>query len=363
VAHRAAGGNQNLALAQPEVLGADLKGCEMPYQPSAGFPRHRPRRLRGHPRLRDLVRETRLTTDDLIYPVFVYHGKNVRREIPSMPSQYQLSIDRLDEPLVQARELGIPAIILFGIPDQKDSRGSAALRDDGIVQEAIRLAKRVTPELLVITDLCCCEYTDHGHCGPLADIHGRHDVDNDATLPLLAQQAVSHAGAGADMIAPSGMMDGMVQAIRQGLDTAGYATLPIMSYAAKFASGYYGPFREAAESTPAFGDRRGYQMDPANTDEALREVALDLAEGADIVMVKPALAYLDIVRRVKETFGVPVAAYNVSGEYAMVKAAAAKGWIDERRIVMETLTGMKRAGADMILTYHALDVARWLREV
>jgi porphobilinogen synthase len=334
----------------------------MPYQPSAGFPLHRPRRLRAHPRLRDLVRETRLTTDDLIYPLFVYHGKNLRREIPSMPGQYQLSLDRLDEPILQAVDLRIPAIILFGIPDQKDARGSAALRDDGIVQEAIRLARRIAPDLLVITDLCFCEYTDHGHCGPLAEISGRQDVDNDATISLLAEQAVSHARAGAGMIAPSGMMDGMVQAIRQGLDAAGFSATPIMSYAAKFASGYYGPFREAAESTPTFGDRRGYQMDPANTDEALREVALDLAEGADIIMVKPALAYLDIVRRVKETYRVPVAVYNVSGEYAMVKAAAAKGWIDERRIVLETLTGMKRAGADVVLTYHALDVARWLKQ-
>jgi porphobilinogen synthase len=303
-----------------------------------------------------------LAVDDLIYPLFVYHGRNLRREIPSMPGQYQLSLDRLDEPLAQTVELGIPAIILFGIPEHKDARGSAALREDGIVQEAIRHAKRVAPDLLVITDLCFCEYTDHGHCGPLAEVQGRQVVDNDATLPLLAQQAVSHARAGADMIAPSGMMDGMVHAIRQGLDAAGHATVPIMSYAAKFASGYYGPFREAAVSAPAFGDRRGYQMDPANSDEAVREVALDLAEGADIVMVKPALAYLDIVHRVKQTYGVPVAAYNVSGEYAMVKAAAAKGWIDERRIVLETLTAMKRAGADMILTYHALDVAKWLKE-
>jgi porphobilinogen synthase len=308
------------------------------------------------------VRETHLKVDDLIYPLFVYHGKNLRREIPSMSGQYQLSLDRLAEAIGEVVELEIPAVILFGIPDHKDARGSAALPDDGIVQEAVRVAKRVAPDLLVITDLCFCEYTDHGHCGPLAESHGRQDVDNDATLPLLAQQAASHARAGADMIAPSGMMDGMVQAIRQALDAAGRETVPIMSYAAKFASGYYGPFREAAESTPAFGDRRGYQMDPANCDEALREVALDLAEGADIVMVKPALAYLDIVRRVKDTFGVPVAVYNVSGEYAMVKAAAAKGWIDERRVVLETLTAMKRAGADMILTYHALDVARWLRK-
>jgi porphobilinogen synthase len=334
----------------------------MTFPPAAGYPLHRPRRLRAHPRLRDLVCETRLTVDDLIYPLFVYHGTNLRREIPSMPGQYQLSLDRLGEAVAAVSELGIPAILLFGIPEQKDARGSAAARDDGIVQEAIRIARRAAPGLLVITDLCFCEYTDHGHCGPLAEIGGRMDVDNDATLPLLAEQAVSHARAGADVIAPSGMMDGMVQAIRRGLDAAGFAGLPILSYAAKFASGYYGPFREAAESAPSFGDRRTYQMDPANSDEALREVALDLAEGADMVMVKPALAYLDIVRRVKDAFGIPLAAYNVSGEYAMVKAAAARGWVDERRIVLETLTGMKRAGADMILTYHAPDVARWLRQ-
>jgi porphobilinogen synthase len=334
----------------------------MNFQPASGYPLHRPRRLRGHPRLRDLVRETDLRVQDLVYPLFVYHGKNLRREIPSMPGQYQLSLDRLGEAVAAVSELGIPAILLFGIPDHKDARGSAASRDDGIVQEAIRVAKKVAPGLLVVTDLCFCEYTDHGHCGPLTETRGRIDVDNDATLPLLAEQAKSHAKAGADVIAPSGMMDGMVQAIRHGLDTAGFTDLPIISYAAKFASGYYGPFREAAESAPSFGDRRSYQMDPANSDEAIREVALDLAEGADVVMVKPALAYLDIIWRVKETFGVPVAAYNVSGEYAMVKAAAANGWIDERRIVLETLTSIRRAGADMILTYHALDVAQWLRQ-
>jgi porphobilinogen synthase len=334
----------------------------MNFQPASGYPLHRPRRLRGHPRLRDLVRETDLRVQDLVYPLFVYHGKNLRREIPSMPGQYQLSLDRLGEAGAAVSELGIPAILLFGIPDHKDARGSAASRDDGIVQEAIRVAKKVAPGLLVVTDLCFCEYTDHGHCGPLTETRGRIDVDNDATLPLLAEQAKSHANAGADVIAPSGMMDGMVQAIRHGLDTAGFTDLPIISYAAKFASGYYGPFREAAESAPSFGDRRSYQMDPANSDEAIREVALDLAEGADVVMVKPALAYLDIIWRVKETFGVPVAAYNVSGEYAMVKAAAANGWIDERRIVLETLTSIRRAGADMILTYHAPDVAQWLRQ-
>jgi porphobilinogen synthase len=332
----------------------------MTFQPSSGYPLYRPRRLRGHPRLRDLVRQTRLCVDDLIYPLFLYHGKNVRREIPSMPGQFQLSLDRLGEAVAEAAELGIPAVIFFGVPEHKDARGSAALRDDGIVQEAIRIARRAAPGLLIITDLCFCEYTDHGHCGPLSDAGGGLDLDNDATLPLLAQQAVSHARAGAHMIAPSGMIDGMVQAIRQALDAAGFRELPIMSYAAKFASAFYGPFREAAESAPGFGDRRSYQMDPANAREALREVALDLAEGADIVMVKPAMAYLDIVRLVRELASVPVAAYNVSGEYAMVKAAAANGWIDERKIVMETLTAIKRAGADMILTYHAPDVARWL---
>jgi porphobilinogen synthase len=308
-----------------------------------------------------MLSENRLTVDDLIYPLFVYHGRGLRREIPSMPGQYQLSLDRLGEAVAEVAELGIPAIILFGIPEHKDARGTAALHDDGIVQQAIGVARKAAPGLLVITDLCFCEYTDHGHCGPLTESGGRMDVDNDATLPLLAQQAVSHARAGADVIAPSGMMDGMVQAIRGGLDDAGFTGVPILSYAAKYASGYYGPFREAAESAPSFGDRRSYQMDPANSDEAIREVALDLAEGADMIMVKPALAYLDIIRRVKDEFGVPLAAYNVSGEYAMIKAAAANGWIDEPRVVLETLTGIKRAGADMILTYHAPDVARWLR--
>jgi porphobilinogen synthase len=334
----------------------------MTIEPTAGFPLHRARRLRGHPRLRDLVRETQLAVNDLIYPLFVYHGKNLRREIASMPGQYQLSLDRLGDTLAEVAELGVPAVIFFGIPEQKDSVGSAAARDDGIVQEAIRLTRRIAPDLLVITDLCFCEYTDHGHCGPLAEIGGRIDVDNDATLPLLVEQAKSHARAGAHVIAPSGMIDGMVSAIRRGLDEGGFTHLPIMSYAAKFASGYYGPFRDAAESAPSFGDRRSYQMDPANAREAVKEAALDLAEGADILMVKPALAYLDIIYRVKEACGLPLAAYNVSGEYAMIKAAAANGWIDERRTVLETLTGIKRAGADMILTYHALDVARWLKQ-
>jgi porphobilinogen synthase len=320
------------------------------------------RRLRQHPRLRDMVRENRLTIDDLIYPMFVYHGRNLRRGIASMPGQFQLSLDRLPEALSEVALLGIPAVLLFGIPAEKDADGRSACRDDGLVPEAVRIAKKAHPDLLVITDLCFCEYTDHGHCGPLATVSGRTDVDNDATLPLLVEQAVCHATAGADVIAPSGMMDGMIEAIRSGLDAAGFPHLPILSYAAKYASAFYGPFRDAAESAPAFGDRRSYQMDPANADEAMREVALDLAEGADFVMVKPGLPYLDIVRRVKDRFEVPVAAYNVSGEYAMVKAAAANGWIDEKRVVLELLTSFKRAGADMILTYHALDAARWLRE-
>lgn len=327
-----------------------------------GYPIVRARRLRKHPRLRDLVREHRLETNDLVYPLFVCQGTNLKREIGSMPGQFQLSIDRLGETIDEITALAIPAVILFGLPSFKDSTGSSALDDEGIVQKAIRLIKRRAADLLVVTDLCFCEYTDHGHCGPLRESNGSLDVDNDATLPLLAAQAVSHARAGADVIAPSGMMDGMVGAIREGLDSSGFVDVPILSYAAKFASAYYGPFREAADSAPAFGDRRAYQMDPANGDEALREVALDLAEGADMIMVKPALAYLDVVRRVKERFEVPLAVYNVSGEFAMIKAAAARGWIDERKVVLETLTSFKRAGADFILTYHALDAARWLRD-
>jgi porphobilinogen synthase len=326
----------------------------------AGFPRVRPRRLRQHPRLRDLVRENRLTVNDLIAPLFVYHGSDLKREIGSMPGQFQWSVDRLTEPATELAEAGIPAVLLFGISAEKDAQGRAALDDQGIVPQAIRRIRTVAPETLIITDLCFCEYTDHGHCGPLTTDRGRADVDNDATLELLGRQAVCHARAGADVIAPSGMMDGMVGAIRSALDAAGYSSIPILSYAAKFASAFYGPFRDAAESAPAFGDRRSYQMDPANGDEAIREVALDLAEGADMVMVKPAMAYLDIARRIKDTFGVPLAAYNVSGEYAMVKAAAQRGWIDEQLTVLELLTGFKRAGVDMILTYHALDVARWL---
>jgi porphobilinogen synthase len=325
------------------------------------FPATRLRRLRQHPVLRGLARETTLTVHDLILPLFVRPGKGVKKEIVSMPGNYQLSVDRLVEEVGAALQLGVRAFILFGIPATKDAAGTSAWADDGIVQQALRALKSAHKDVLLITDECFCEYTDHGHCGVLCDVNGRRDVDNDATLPNLAKQCVSHAQAGADVVAPSGMMDGMVLAIRHGLDDAGFAWLPIMSYAAKYASGFYGPFRDAAESPPQFGDRSSYQMDPGNSDEALRETALDLDEGADIVMVKPALAYLDIVRRVKDRFGVPTAAYNVSGEFAMVKAAAAKGWIDERRVALEILTSIKRAGADMILTYYALEAARWLK--
>jgi porphobilinogen synthase len=326
------------------------------------FPTSRPRRLRHHPLVRDLVRETTLSPRDLILPLFVRSGRGVRNEIASMPGQHQLSVDTLVETVGGALDLGVQAFMLFGIPAHKDPAGAVALDDEGVVQQSLRaLRKAYGDRALLVTDECFCEYTDHGHCGVLSEQTGRLDLDNDATLPNLAAQCVSHARAGADLVAPSGMLDGMVQAIRRGLDDQGFSHLPIMAYSAKYASGFYGPFRDAAESPPQFGDRSSYQMDPANGDEALREVALDLAEGADIVMVKPALSYLDIIRRVKERFGVPVAAYNVSGEFAMVKAAAAKGWIDEKRITLEILTSIRRAGADMILTYHALDVARWLR--
>jgi porphobilinogen synthase len=328
-----------------------------------GYPIARPRRLRANPLVRDMVRETSLDVRDFILPLFVRPGTGVRQEISSMPGNYQLSVDRLVDEVGAARDLGIRAFILFGIPVTKDATGSSALRDDGIVQQALRaLRQHFKNDVVLITDECFCEYTDHGHCGPLCEVGGRVDVDNDATLPLLADQCVSHARAGADLVAPSGMMDGMVRAIRAGLDAAGFTHVPIMSYAAKYASGFYGPFREAAESPPQFGDRGGYQMDPANGDEALTEVELDLAEGADIIMVKPALSYLDIIRRVKERFGVPLAAYNVSGEFAMVKAAAKNGWIDEGRVALEILTSIKRAGADLILTYHARDAAKWLRQ-
>jgi porphobilinogen synthase len=323
------------------------------------FPTVRMRRLRSSETLRSMVRETTLDAGDLIYPLFVKSGKGKRDEISSMPGVFQLSIDQLEGEATELLGLGVPAVILFGLPDTKDEAGTGAFAEDGIVQRAIRELKAKSPDLLVITDVCMCEYTSHGHCGALDECGC---VINDVTLEMLAATAVSHAEAGADMVAPSDMMDGRVGAIRGALDAEGFIELPIMSYAAKYASAYYGPFREAADSAPAFGDRKAYQMDPANAEEALREVELDIEEGADIVMVKPALAYMDVIRRVKDTFGMPTAAYNVSGEYSMVKAAAERGWIDEKRVVLETLTGFRRAGADLILTYHAKDAARWLRD-
>jgi porphobilinogen synthase len=323
------------------------------------FPTVRMRRLRSNPAIRRMVRENALDAGDLIYPLFVKPGTGVRHEVSSMPGVFQLSIDQLEAEAAELLSLGIPAVILFGLPETKDEAGSGAFAEDGIVQQAIRRLKEVAPDLYVITDVCMCEYTSHGHCGAL-DESGC--VINDVTLEMLAMTAVSHAEAGADMVAPSDMMDGRVAAIRAALDAEGHQDVPIMSYSAKYASGYYGPFREAADSAPAFGDRSQYQMDPANGDEAIRETELDVDEGADIVIVKPALAFMDIIRRVKDTFGMPTVAYNVSGEYAMVKAAAANGWIDEKRVVLETLTGFKRAGADIIITYHAKDAARWLAE-
>ena len=322
------------------------------------FPVVRMRRLRQSEALRRLVRETRLSVDRLVLPLFVRPGEGVRRPIASMPGNFQCSVDELVADCREAAGLGIPAVLLFGIPSSKDAVGSEGYAPDGIVQQAVRAVKDAVPDLVVVTDVCLCEYTDHGHCGVIRD----GEVDNDATLELLARMALSHVRAGADMVAPSDMMDGRVGALRAALDEGGFATVPIMAYAAKYASGFYGPFRDAAESPPQFGDRRGYQMDPANGDEALREVALDIDEGADIVMVKPALAYLDVIWRVKEAFGMPVAAYNVSGEFAMVKAAAAKGWIDERAVALEILTSIRRAGADILITYFARDVARWLSE-
>jgi porphobilinogen synthase len=329
-----------------------------------GFPTTRLRRLRYLAEMRALVRQVHLRPGNLIYPLFVRHGRGIKQEIASMPGQFQWSLDRLEEELGELAPLGLGGVMLFGIPAAKDATGSEAYDEQGIVAQAVRLVRSVAPGLLVITDVCCCEYTEHGHCGVLGEVAGRVDVDNDATLELLARQAVCHARAGAHVVAPSGMMDGMVGAIRRGLDGAGLIHVPIMSYAAKYASAFYGPFREAAESAPRTGDRRGYQMDPAAAaGQALREVELDLAEGADLVMVKPALAYLDVIRLVAERFaGVPLAAYNVSGEYSMVKAAAARGWLDERSVVLEMLTGMVRAGASVLLTYWAKDVARWLAE-
>lgn len=315
------------------------------------------RRLRMTETLRSMVRETELSVHDLIYPLFVVPGTKVRREISSMPGVFQLSIDELVKECLDVHKLGIPAVILFGIPSVKDEMGSEAYDEAGIVQMAIRSIKKEAPELLVITDVCLCEYTSHGHCG----IVRNGEIVNDESIELIAREALTHAQAGADMVAPSDMFDGRVRAIRDILDANGFLNTPIMSYAAKYSSGFYGPFRDAAESTPKFGDRRSHQMDPANSDEALREVEQDIAEGADIVMVKPALAYLDVIQRVKQRYGMPTAAYNVSGEYSMIKAAARNGWVDEQRIMLEVLTGIKRAGADLILTYFAKDLAKLLK--
>jgi porphobilinogen synthase len=321
------------------------------------FPTHRPRRLRRNEALRSLVRETHLSTAGLIYPMFVCPGTKVRQEVSSMPGIHQQSADQIMEECREVESLGIPAVILFGLPETKDPRGASSLNSQGVVQRAIEGIRKANLKLLVITDVCLCEYTDHGHCGVIE--HG--EVANDPTLEILAQQALSHARAGADIVAPSDMMDGRVGAIRAMLDDHKFENVAILSYAAKYCSGFYGPFREAAQSAPQFGDRRSYQMDPANVREALKEVRLDLDEGADMVMVKPALPYLDVIWRVREAFDVPVGAYNVSGEYAMVKAAAQNGWLDEKRVVLEILTGIQRAGADNVLTYHAKDVARWLK--
>lgn len=319
------------------------------------FPAERPRRLRQTERLRALVRETRLTPDHLVYPLFVAPGRGLRREIGSLPGCFHLSVDEAVREASQVERLGIAGVILFGLPEGKDPLGSQGYAEDGVVQQAVRAIRAECRELLVATDVCLCEYTSHGHCGVVED----QQVRNDPTLALLSKMAVSHARAGAQLVAPSDMMDGRVGAIRGALDTAGFADVAILSYAVKYASAFYGPFREAADSAPQFGDRRGYQMDPPNVREALREVRLDVEEGADIVMVKPALPYLDVIRAVRDAVDRPVAAYNVSGEYAMVKAAAARGWIDEERVVKETLTAIRRAGADVILTYHAKDFVRW----
>jgi porphobilinogen synthase len=321
------------------------------------FPNYRPRRLRSSPALRKLVCETRLSVEQLVLPLFVRAGRKLRQPINSMPGVFQLSPDEIIREATKAHTLGVPAVLLFGIPDKKDAKASGAFAKNGIVQQTVRLLKKELPSLLVITDVCLCEYMEHGHCGVVS----RGKILNDPTLKILAQTALSHAEAGADIVAPSDMMDGRVAAIRAALDKNDFSETPIMSYAAKFASAFYGPFREAAESAPQFGDRRSYQMDAANANEALREVALDIQEGADIVMVKPALAYLDLIYRVKSKFGYPTAAYAVSGEHAMIKAAAAKGWIDERAVTLESLLAMRRAGADILITYAAADVARWLK--
>ena len=324
----------------------------------ATFPALRMRRMRRSETIRGMIRETTLSARDLVYPMFVVPGSRIRQEISSMPGCYHLSVDEAVRDAEETIRLGVPGIILFGLPPSKDPMGTGAYAEDGIIQEAVRAIKRALPELVVITDVCLCEYTDHGHCGVI----GGDDVDNDRSLDLIARTALSHAVAGADLVAPSDMMDGRVKAIRQTLDGSGLSNVPIMSYAAKYASSFFGPFRTAVDSAPQFGDRRGYQMDPANSREALREIEMDIEEGADIIMVKPALPYLDVLARARQSFNLPLAAYNVSGEYSMVKAAARNGWLEERRVVMETLTSIKRAGADIILTYHARDAAHWLSD-
>lgn len=323
------------------------------------FPQIRLRRLRKNEAMRALVRETQIDPGDFIYPLFIVEGKGIKREIESMPGVFHFSVDRLSREAEELTRLKIPAVLLFGVVEKKDVVGSAAYHPKGIVQQAIKALKKAALGLLIITDVCLCEYTSHGHCGVIKN----GDVDNDATLPLLAKMALSHAETGADMVAPSDMMDGRVKALRQALDGAGFTGMPIMAYSAKNASAFYGPFREAAGSTPQFGNRRSYQMDPPNAREAIREIRQDIEEGADIIMVKPALSYLDIIRRAREAFDLPLAAYNVSGEYALVKAAAARGWLDERNVALEILTSIKRAGADIIITYHAKDAARWLKEI
>ncbi len=320
------------------------------------FPDYRPRRLRQNENFRRMIRETKLSVDNLIYPLFVVPGKKVKKPISSMPGNFQMSVDHIVKEAARMKELGIPAVLLFGIPEKKDEIASGALAKDGIIQRAILEIKNKVPDILVITDVCLCEYMSHGHCGMIE----KGEVMNDLTLEVLAEQAVSHAKAGADMVAPSAMMDGQIGALREGLDEAGFDAVPVMAYSAKYASCFYGPFREAAESAPSFGDRRSYQMDPANSDEAMREITLDVAEGADIIMVKPALPYLDVIRRAKEEFDLPLAAYNVSGEFAMVKAAAQMGWIDGERAMLESLTAIRRAGADMIITYFAPEAAQIL---
>ena len=321
------------------------------------FPAYRPRRLRKNESFRRMIRETKLSVDNFVYPLFVTFGKDVKKPISSMPGNFQMSVDHLVKEVQKAKELGIPAVLLFGIPEKKDEVASGALMKDGVVQQAVRRIKDKVPDVIVITDVCLCEYTSHGHCGMIE----KGEVDNDASLEVIAETALSHAKAGADMVAPSAMMDGQVGAIRDTLDEAGFDNLPIMAYSAKYASCFYGPFREAAESAPQFGDRKAYQMDPANGDEAIREISLDVEEGADIIMVKPALPYLDIIRRAREEFDLPIAAYNVSGEFSMIKAAAKLGWMDGEKAMMEALTSIKRAGADIIITYFATEAAKILR--